>query len=186
MLAAIAVTLRRKRGIRGVWPTLWRTIATGGAIVGLIVLGVAAYPIVFPSEYIVQSGVEPLLEAEIRLPAGAFVPADRNFVRIRLDTDKSQHDAVLDDDWKRTEADGRIVLTGRIPLYFRTRQRIVSLRIPTVPDRVFLLDLAADPRRASDYGAWRPETPVTKAGGGQARAPAAGTAAEIRVRVVPR
>lgn len=54
-----------------------------------------------------------------------------------------------------TTAGGRPVIKGQVDLYFRTARRILVLRIPGEPDRLFLLGLAANPAGTQDFSAWR-------------------------------
>ncbi|MEJ1161147.1 hypothetical protein [Prosthecomicrobium sp. N25] len=185
MVVAIPLALRWRGEVRGFFATLWRTVVVGAAVLAVVPAGILGYELLTPSTYITTSGPEPLLDLEIRLPPDAFVPADPKLVTIRLDTDKSQHDAVLQEGWRRSE-DGRIVLSGQIPMYFRTAQRFVSLRLPLTPDRVFPLKLRADPRGATEFGPWQAAVEVFDPGAERGRKPKPEEAAEIRYRVVPR
>ena len=44
-----------------------------------------------------------------------------------------------------TTADGRPLIKGQVDLYFRTSRRLLVMRIPGEPDRLFTLRLAANP-----------------------------------------
>ena len=61
---------------------------------------------------------------------------------MNLNTDKNTMPAVLTD--TRSE-DGRPLIAGLVELYFRTRSRLIVLRVPGEPD--FMLKLAANPPR---------------------------------------
>jgi hypothetical protein len=57
--------------------------------------------------------------------------------------------------FNETAEGGRSVLAGRVDLYFRTSSRILVLRVPGEPDRLFILRLAANPRAERRSGPGR-------------------------------
>jgi hypothetical protein len=126
------------------------------------------------------SGAEPKAEFEIRWPAGKPAPT-RNGLRIELHTDRNTTDALLGTDWRGADG-GRPVVRGLVPLYFRTAQRILVLKLAGEPDRLFTLRLGATPRYSDQYGAWQ-KLDYVAADGEQPRRPRAGEEFELRLRV---
>jgi hypothetical protein len=55
---------------------------------------------------------------------------------------------------RSSEADGRSVLSGSVPLKYRTRDRVVILHLPDESDCEFKLRLAANPSRSDQFGPW--------------------------------
>ena len=54
----------------------------------------------------------------------------------------------------RTEQ-GRPVIAGSVDLYFRTASRILVLRLPGEPDRLFMLNLGRNPSASPEFGPWQ-------------------------------
>lgn len=94
----------------------------------------------------------PRVVFEIRLPPDAKIP-DKKTVRITLDTDKNQTDALLVADWL-TQQNGRAVLHGFVDLYFRTTNRLLVLKIAGEPDRLFQIRLWGNPGPTKSFTGW--------------------------------
>jgi hypothetical protein len=62
------------------------------------------------------------------------------------------------------------VISGGVDLYFRTKSRLLVLRVPGEPDRMFLLKLAANPPASPDLGPWQPVDFVADLPDGKVRA----------------
>lgn len=169
-----------------------RGVDTGGVVVkviGMIVLIAAClaaaprlYGVLFPPDMLGTGNNHPVIDFELRLPAGVAVPADRQLVRVTLSSDKGATDAELAEGWRRVE-DGRTVIAGSVPVYFRSGSRLLVLRLPLEPDRIFRLALRPDPRRTAELGPWQRVDLVAGAAAERPRAPPAGEAAELRLLV---
>ena len=101
--------------------------------------------------YLGINSSKPEVEFEIRLPkAAAFALAD---TQIELHTDRNQRLARIERDFAPGDH-GRSVLSGSVPLDFRTTDRVVVLNQPGQPRRQFKLRLAASPTRSDQFGPW--------------------------------
>jgi hypothetical protein len=131
---------------------LFIAIALAGAIVALIyVLQGSDAPV-----QLNPSGPNPVLQLEIRLPAGAPMPADK-------DIRASLHGRPFGSVWIKMKPelfrrDGeRPVLVGEVELAFRTADRQIQMEIADNKfDEVFYLTLPATPPHAAELGAWVP------------------------------
>jgi MFS family permease len=147
----------------GVWLVLHqrgahRSIAAvAGAIVTAVLMVAAIYGAVIgyfalTDDVLVRNGPPPQLHFELRLPAGTVLPDKLDGVRVDLDTNKNQAFSTL----TGTAADqGRPVIQGVVDLYFRASSRILVLKINGEPDRLFVLQLAANPPASTDFGPWQ-------------------------------
>jgi len=176
LVIGVWLVLRYWGGHRGFVALAGRGLLVITAIAALVAAGV-----VIRLNTLEQfQGLEPRLEFEIRLPAGNPAP-DKRAVDIELHTDKNSSDGLLYDEWLRHDA-GRAVLHGQVPLYFRTSQRILVLKLKGEPDRLFLLKLWASPSYTKTLGAWQ-KLDFVAAAGEQPRPPKPGDDFELRYRV---
>jgi MFS family permease len=176
LIAGVWLVLRFWGGHRGFVPIAGRGLIVIGAIAALVTAG-----IVIRLNTLEQfQGLEPRLEFEIRLPAGKPAP-EKRAVDIQLHTDKNKSDALLFDEWLRQDG-GRAVLHGQVPLYFRTSQRILVLKLAREPDRLFMLRLWASPSYTKTFGAWQ-KLDYVAAAAEQPRKPDPGDDFELRFRV---
>jgi hypothetical protein len=70
-----------------------------------------------------------------------------------------------------------------VDLYFRTRHRIVVLRVKGEPDRLFLLKLATNPSGSAEFGDWQSVDHVAEGPDGALRQGTKEDGYEIRYRV---
>jgi MFS family permease len=176
LIVGIWVVLRYWGGHRSFPALAGRGLLVIGAIAALVVAGIFIRLQTLPT----FQGPEPRLGFEIRLPAGKPAP-DKRAVTIELHTDKNTSDALLFDDWLRQDGN-RQVLHGQVPLYFRTSQRILVLKLAGEPDRLFTLRLWASPSYTRDFGAWQ-KLDFVAAANEQPRRPGPGDEFELRFRV---
>ncbi len=176
LVAGIWLVLRYRGGFTGFSAVAGRGLLVIAAIGAIVAAGIW-YRLATLDHF---RELPPTAEFEIRLPAGKPSP-DRLAVKIELHTDKNTNDALLYDEWLRVDA-GRPVLRGLVPLYFRTAQRILVLKLAGEPDRLFTLKLAASPRYSDDYGAWQ-KLDFVAAANEQPQRPGAGEDFELRLRV---
>jgi hypothetical protein len=147
LLGGIALVLRRRGRHRGLALAV-RTALTAAALATVAGLSVWAY-VVAEDDILAKNGPPPQFHFEIALPEDAKPLADG--VAVDLNTDKN----TMPSTFTMTTAGGRPVIKGQVDLYFRTSRRILVLRMPGEPDRLFLLGLAANPAGTQDFSAWR-------------------------------
>jgi len=161
LLGGIALVLRRRGRHRGL-ALAGRTALTAAALAAVTSLCVWAY-VVAGDDILAKNGPPPQLHFEIAMPKGAEPPADG--VAVDLNTDKN----TMPSTFAMTTTDGRPVIKGQVDLYFRTSRRILVLRVPGEPDRLFILGLAANPSGTEDFSAWRRVDEVADGPGGALR-----------------
>lgn len=180
--------------IAGVWIVLHRRGFRAGEIAGRGVLVIAGIVVLaagtlafmyFQRDIIAPNSLPPQLMFEIRLPPGVAAPANQNDVAIMLSTDKNTMPAWLAKRWVRVE-DGRAIVSGGVELYFRTSQRVLDLRRPNEPTRLFTLKLGATPAYSETFGNWQRVDFVHESGAAQPRRADAGDQYEIRYYVEDR
>jgi hypothetical protein len=148
LILGIALVLRRHGNISGFGALAGRGLMVAGAIVGLVALGVLIRLFTLPD---LQQPF-PRVVFEIRLPAEAKLP-DRKAVKITLDTDVNQTDALLESRWL-TKDDNRAILHGFVDLYKRTTNRLLVLKIDGEPDRLFQIKLWGNPGPTKSFTNW--------------------------------
>jgi MFS family permease len=143
------LTLRYYGGYRG-----FRAIA-GRIGVAMAALGVIAGIAIMVRLATVEhfSGANPQLQFEIRLTDKANVP-ERRKIDFEMQAGSQRSGGFLNDDWLRQDGD-RPVLRGFVPLYTRTSQRILVVRLPDTHKLLFNIKLASTPRAAKTYGDWQ-------------------------------
>jgi MFS family permease len=115
------------------------TLVAGGILIRLYTLPDLDHPL-------------PRIVFEIRLPPDAKSP-EKKAVKITLDTDKNQTDALLETKWL-TQDGGRQVLHGFVDLYKRTTNRLLVLKIAGEPDRLFTVKLWGNPGANPVFTEW--------------------------------
>jgi hypothetical protein len=155
---------------------------SAGTFAALFVLaaGVVALMLAFDSTLNRNSAPKQAL-FEIRLPPGARLDPDRRGIAVELNTERNSPAAFLRDDW-RTDGD-RPVITGGVDLYFRASSRIIVLKMTGQSDRLFRLNLAANPSHSDSFGPWQPIDWVAERNDPAPRKATAADQFEIRYRV---
>ena len=147
LLTGSALVLRYQGGIRGFARLAGRSALIGCALAAVAGLGVWAYA--RSVDILVTNGPTPQLHFEIRMPQGTTLPTGSE---VQLETDKNTMPAA----YLRQGNDGaKPVLSGAVDLYFRTSHRVLVLRAPGEPDRLFILKLASDPAGSAEFGPWQ-------------------------------
>ena len=134
------------RGVRSIWLFIGLvTVCISIAAIGASGLGIwyAAQPHVLN-----LNGPTPLLEFEVKPPAGQSVETLAD-VELQLDTDRNSMPGY----WHTEAPANPGVRAGYVELYFRTSQRLFVLKFPGREDRIFKLQLPANPMKAK-YHAW--------------------------------
>jgi hypothetical protein len=130
----------------------------------------------------------PAVEFEIRLPKAALPSiADTQAelqaeLQVELLTDRNQMLAQVQS--AASEADGRGVLRGSVPLDYRTRDRVVILNLPGQTRCEFKLRLAASPSRSDQFGPWHLADRVASPAKGEETRSEQNDAFAIRYRVL--
>jgi hypothetical protein len=101
--------------------------------------------------YLGINPAKPAVEFEIRLPKATLSTAADT--QVELHTDRNQTLAKVQAALT-SDADGRSILRGSVPLEFRTTDRVVILDLPGKAQCEFKLRLAANPSRSDRFGPW--------------------------------
>jgi hypothetical protein len=179
--------------VAGIWLVLRRRGFRAGALagrgvlvvvaIGVLAAGALAYMYFF-RDTISPNALPPQLLFEVRLPAGAAPPAQRD-VTIELNTDKNTMPAWLATNPIRSDG-GRTVIAGGVDLYYRTSQRMLVLKLSNEPTRLFTLKLGASPSYSDDFGAWQRVDFIDEPAASQPRRADANDRHEVRYRVEDR
>jgi hypothetical protein len=134
------------RGTRGLW--LFAGLMT--VCLSIAVIAASGFGIWYARQPHVLNinGPTPLLEFEVKPPVGQSVESLTN-VQPELDTDRN----AMPGYWHTDAPENPSVRAGYVELYFRTSQRLFVLKFPGQEDRIFRLNLPANPMRAK-YRAW--------------------------------
>lgn len=126
------------------------------------------------------SGASPRLAFEIRLPAGASVP--ERGLDVSLFTEKNTMPATMDAGVVRRDGE-RPVIAGTVELTYRSSWRILELKMPGVPEHIFLIKVGARPGHDANFRDWEHVSNV----GNETNRPRLATADDaydIRYRVI--
>jgi hypothetical protein len=177
--------------ILGVWIVVRKRTGKGFAYVALysalVVLlcaavGAATTGVLYlTDDVLVRNALPPQLKFEIRFPANATLPDKLEGVKIDLETDKNTMPGIWESEAKAE--DGRIIASGSVELYFRASSRVLVLKLPGQPDRIFKLNLASNPKASPEYGPWQPLDFVDDDPNGETRKARPDEGYEIRYRV---
>jgi len=159
-LIAGAVVVLRRRGVSGVGAVSGRLALVGASIVALVTAGIGvAY---MNRDLVSSNGAPPQLTFEIRLPPGAIAPTPDD-ITVHLDSAKGHLPATLFA--ARFHRDGdRPVIVGAVDIRYRESRRLLVLRLPNEPDRLFVLGLGRDPGHAKELGPWQRVDYIADAG----------------------
>lgn len=141
-LAAIWLTLRLTRTRR--WIERTALAATGLAAVGAVVVGVAGYP--WPK----SSGI-PIVEYELRLPAGLAMP-EPSEIRLTIWSGKKGNGCYVRE---QRMADGRAEIAGSMVLAPDNLTPTVSLALYRSGEGVWRLPYTPDAALEKEFGPWR-------------------------------
>jgi hypothetical protein len=159
--------------IAGVWLALRhsnrRSLAALATHVAATLLIVAALSAVtagmfwIDRPYVASNALPPSLVFEIKLPKGASAPAlvsqAEAYARrspFELQTSENTMSAEIE---SVREEDGRFTVSGRVEMYYRTRERLLVLK-QSSGDIVFEVKLGATPEHSDQFSSWQQPTPV--------------------------
>ena len=168
----------------------WRGVRTIWLFIGLIAVCLSIFAITaagFGLWYVRQphilnaNGPTPTLEFEVKPPDGQSVQSLAD-VEPELDTDRNP--MPMPGYWHTDAAENSGVRAGYVELYFRTSQRHFVLKFPGREDRIFRLQLPANPMstRYRTWSDWKKPDFVAKAGEQPSR-PSGGSEYQIRYKV---
>jgi MFS family permease len=175
LVLGIGLVLRYRGGHRGLAALAWRIVLVIAGVAGAIALGLWAYSLT--DDVLVRNALPPQLVFEIRLPANTALPSEG--VTVDLNTDKNTMPATFT---QTTDGD-RPLLSGRVELYFWSSSRLLVLRIPGEPDRLFQLKLAGNPPASAEFSRWQRVDYVADGPDGDLRKGTDADAYDIRYRV---
>ena len=114
------------------------------------------YAVSTATPWLNPNAATPILQFEVRLPAGAALPAAQD-IAIELQTDQNRMPGVTKFNQFRRDGD-RSVIVGDVELAFRTAHRQLEVKIKGQPDRVFRIGLSGEAPHAAELGQWQPHT----------------------------
>ncbi len=150
-----AMRLRRRDAAGGLIANSFRAFAVLAVLCATVGGLYAWYAIATATPWLNRNGATPLLQFEVRLPAGAALPASARDIKIELQTDQNTMPGVPKFDRSRRDGD-RPVVGGEVELAFRTAYRQLEVKINGQPDRVYPIGLTAKAPHASELGPWQP------------------------------
>ncbi len=112
------------------------------------------YALATATPWLNPNAATPLLQFEVRLPAGAALPASARDIKIELQTDQNRMPGELRSDQFRRDGD-RPVIVGEVELAFRTPHRQLEVKIAGQPDRVYRIGLIDKAPHTPGLGPWQ-------------------------------
>lgn len=179
-LAAGIWLVLRIRGVRGFKAHASRTPFVVAGIAALLSGGLWMAYEMRPN--LNDNGAPPRLLFEIRLPPGITLPASREAIGITLATEKNSMPGAVFSGQDRMDGD-RPVIAGSVEMYYRSSWRILELKLPGQPDRLFLLKLASRPGHDKAFRDWEHITHVADTGDDRPRMAGPQDLFDIRYRV---
>src|SRR5437773_1492887 len=107
------------------------------------------------SPWLNPNAATPVLEFDIRLPAGMAPPNSTRDIAIELQTDINTMPGEPRFNLVRRDGD-RSVIAGQVDLAFRTAHRQLEVKVNAQPDRLYLIGLSAKAPHTSGPGPWLP------------------------------
>lgn len=178
MLLTIWAVLRVGKGRAALGPTLGRVALVVAGIAAVVGVGIGLRLMTLDTY---SNEVPPTLEFEIRVPASLSLP-DRSSVRVELHTDKNVGESYFADPWLRAAGDHQVI-AGSVPMLLKTSSRMLVVRLPGQPTRLFRLDLSRNPESTPTFGEWRRPNFVDAPNFDQPQAAPADDPVELRHRV---
>jgi hypothetical protein len=152
LIIGLWLVLRFYGGHRGFGAIAARS---AGIIVALVALTGGGIMLMLATDATLnRNGAKPQLVFEIRFPPGTTLPPGLRGIEVELSTDRNTMPALLQRDRVRTGE--RPVLAGLVELAFRTSRRLIVLRMPGAPARLFSLKVPATPPHHDSFGPWQP------------------------------
>jgi hypothetical protein len=113
------------------------------------------YAVTSATPWLNPNAANPVLEFEIRLPAGMASPNSTRDIAIELQTDINTMPGEPRFNLFRRDGD-RPVIAGDVELAFRTAHRHLEVKVKGQPDRLYSIGLSAKAPHTSELGPWQP------------------------------
>ena len=178
MIATAWLVLRAGHGPMRLAPALGRMVAVLAAIALIVAAGIWLRLATIDTY---TNTLPPELEFEIRVPASLAV-SDPSALRVELHTDKNVGESYLADSWSPADDEHRVI-AGGVPLAFKTSSRLLVVKVPGQPTRLFKLPLSRDPAATPTFGAWRRPDHIHADGDESVRPAPSDDPVELRYRV---
>lgn len=111
------------------------------------------YAVSTATPWLNPNAANPILQFEVRLPAGSALPAAAQDVAIELQTDQNRMPGETKYNQFRRDGD-RGVIVGDVELAFRTAYRQLEVKIKGQPDRTFPIGLSGKAPHTPQLGPW--------------------------------
>lgn len=148
-VAGVALTARLRSGRWSLGGSIKYTLVSIVAVAALVTGGIMLR--LATLEHF--RGLSPTLYFEIRLPEGMAAP-ERRKVDFEMQAGSQRSGGQFTDDWLRQDGN-RYIISGLVPLYTRTSQRMLVATLPDRPKLLFSIKLAATPKVSESYGVWQ-------------------------------
>ena len=137
--------------------------AFGALVVFCVVAGSAyyVYAVTTATPWLNPNAANPILEFEVRLPAGTAQPGSVRDIAIELQTDINSMPGEPRFNQFRRDGD-RPVIAGDVELAFHTAHRQVEVKVKDQPNRLYPIGLSAKAPHASEFGPWQPNSDGTE------------------------
>lgn len=112
------------------------------------------YAVSTATPWLNPNAATPLLVFEVRLPAGATMPASARNIAIELQTDLNTMPGEPSVDRLRRDGD-RAVIAGEVELAFRTSHRQLAVNIEGQPNRLYPIGMSAKAPHTDEFGPWQ-------------------------------
>jgi hypothetical protein len=153
--AWLGIRMRGRDDAGGLAANSFKAFAVLVAVIAAVGAAYYFYALATATPWLNPNAANPLLQFEVRLPAGAALPTSARDIAIELQTD--QNTMPGEPKFERFRRDGdRPVIAGDVELAFRTARRQLEIKIKGQPDRVYRVGLSDKAPHASELGPWQP------------------------------
>jgi hypothetical protein len=152
--AGLTMRLRRQKNAGGLAADSLKAFGVVVVLCGAAGAAYYWYALATATPWLNPNAANPLLQFEVRLPAGTALPASAGDVAVELQTDQNSMPGEPRFNQFRRDGD-RTVIAGDVELAFRTAHRQLQVRIKGQPDRVYRIGLTDKAPHASELGPWQ-------------------------------
>jgi hypothetical protein len=150
----LAMRLRRQKNAGGLAADSLKAFGVVVVLCGAAGAAYYWYALATATPWLNPNAANPLLQFEVRLPAGTALPASAGDVAVELQTDQNSMPGEPRFNQFRRDGD-RTVIAGDVELAFRTAHRQLQVRIKGQPDRMYRIGLTDKAPHASELGPWQ-------------------------------
>jgi hypothetical protein len=148
----LGMTLRGGEGAAGLMANSLKALAS--AVVSAFIVGAAyyVYAVTTATPWLNPNAANPLLQFEVRLPAGAATPNSARDIAVELQTNLN----LMPGELGHVRRDGeRPIISGEVELAYRTANRQLAVRIAGQPTRVYRIELTDKAPHTPSLGPWQ-------------------------------